>query len=357
MKLFYTLFISLIFFPLILHAEKSNLILPTPQNRLTFSPTNQLCMGNHDGGPKSIYGALCMEAKTASKNNHDLETYAMQVEIKSGDYPPHAAGNIDNDIVAAYFATRLYAFSGGGWGINALVHAYPDSGGAIGAEIDVNNFSGCDTAGVYTQTTGGTNPFIANRSDGSACPQKVGLLVTGVANRIMGPAIDVSAVSNEHGMAWQNGLTIIGGYVIAESEFSTNTLARANWDIHGNHERGLDASHATYTQSAIILNANDPTSSRILWRCAEKCKYKDYKDQKNFIGINNQGEMHISSDKFVNIDNLKENISDHEVPMSSSQACQKGQQLFGSPNGGKTYYHYICIAENKWVRSRAYQSF
>ncbi len=234
----------------------------------------QECAGNR--GPDSTrpgaWGMGCLfmkpglEAGTARPVYR--QTYGLQVGVELPPLPGNPGHLADGrDQVALYPEVRAGAWSNGAWAINPLVWAGQDSGGTIVDEADLNNFSGCDSQGIDSRSTGGSNRFVASRSDGSPCPTRIGLLVTGVGNRISSTAIDISGVSNAAGMMWQDGLAMVGGYLVNEYEIYTDTLASTAIRIKGAHARyGIDLRDGGFGRGALAL-ASAPGNGRLVWVC------------------------------------------------------------------------------------------
>ena len=234
----------------------------------------QECAGN--GGPDIAkggawgMGCLFMRPRLEPGTAKPVysQTYGFQVGIDMPPLPGDPGRLTDGrDQVALYPEVRQGAWSNGAWAINPLVSAGADAGGSIVDEADLNNFSGCDSPGIDTRTTGGSNPFVANRSDGSPCPSRIGILVTGVGNRVSSSAIAISGVSTPAGMMWQDGISMLGGYLVNEYEFYTDTLARTAIRIKGVHSHyGLDLSDGGFGFGAIGL-ASAAGNGRIVWAC------------------------------------------------------------------------------------------
>jgi hypothetical protein len=235
------------------------------------------------------------------------QTYAWQVglELPSLSSNPNVvpSGTISTDQVALYPEARGGAWSPSFWAENPLIALNKDSGSGIISEYDDNNFEGCDTSGVDVDanSTGGSNPFVSLRSDGSKCPGALGLLVTGVGNRISGSAIAISGVSNSAGDMWQDGLTMIGGYLINEADISENTGAHSVLKAEGVHTRGIDLASGHFSFAAIGLA--DSTDGSIVWECPTgapanslvKHCVTGYPPSGMFIYPYSDGSMHFSS--------------------------------------------------------------
>jgi hypothetical protein len=235
------------------------------------------------------------------------QTYAWQVGLELPSLPSNPnvvpSGTISTDQVAFYPEARGGAWSPSFWAENPLIALNKDSGGGIISEMDLNNFEGCDTPGidVDASSTGGSNPFVSLRSDGSKCPGAIGLLVTGVGNRISGSAIAISGVSNSAGDMWQDGLTMIGGYLINEADISENTGAHSVLKAEGVHTRGIDLASGHFGFAAIGLA--DSVDGSIVWECPTgapanslvKHCVTGYPPSGMFIYPYSDGSMHFSS--------------------------------------------------------------
>ena len=222
------------------------------QNPMEISKQLQMpstgCAGNN--GPDTSTGALgvvCVFMSSSGKQTY-LSQFGLSVPANTQN-----AANV-GDQVALYPEARLNAFSAAGWAENPLIQANKDSGPAIASEIDLNNLSACDDAGVDTSATGGTASFTAARSDGSACSQKLGLLVAGVAGNTSAAGIAFQYVSDGSHDMWQDGIRLIGGNLIAEYEWVSNTGSATAFAIKGVHQQhAIDMSNGQFGQGALVL--------------------------------------------------------------------------------------------------------
>ena len=262
-------------------------------------PTTK-CAGNGGPGYSNLAtGAVCLFMQSSGK-----QTYLSQFSLTVPANSQASAGGADQ--VALYSEVRLAAFSAPGWSQNPLIQANTDSGTAIISEFDLNNLSGCDSGGVDNNTTGGTSSFVAARSDGSVCPQKIGLLVTGVASNTSTAGLQFQYVSNGTHAMWQDGIRMLGGYMAAEYEWVSDTQAPTAFKIKGVHGYyGLGLESGGFGQAAISLSSASASSGKILWHCPDGgCTAASGYPTSVALAPNVDGGLHLSGAPLVVENNL-----------------------------------------------------
>ncbi len=242
---------------------------PMASSAQALAPTIK-CAGNAgaDAAPTSTglaYGTVCVHVIPPTDAVGPLQTYAAQFGVTV----PNQASQKNlpaRDAVGLYAEGRFGAFGPAGWAENPLAQSNKDSSGVITSEMDLNNLSGCDSPGITSNTTGGSAAFVANRSDGSACPKKTNLLITGVATNTSTAGIEFSYVSDGQHAMWQDGIRMLGGYMVAENEWISDTLAPTAFKIKGVHGYdGLGLETGRFGDAAVSLSSQDIHNGRIRW--------------------------------------------------------------------------------------------
>ena len=199
------------------------------------------CSGNGAYGAAGAYGVACFNVLS----NPTDETYALQVRVKN-ETPGGAS--FPKDVVAGFFGIDNTPYSIGSWALNPLINDNPDGGG-FGAgvvEVDANNIN-CDNPdpdGEYH--TGLSVLYIRKtRTDGSACPDHRGMMITGVAGHTGNTAILIANKPMANGAnQFEDGIDILGSTVIGSAEWRSETVAKNIMLWKGTHTRAIDARSA-----------------------------------------------------------------------------------------------------------------
>jgi len=225
---------------------KTRSFLPTPAADRTSAP-NRLSLETFVDCPSVSQEVT----KTSACANHlapNGKTFMWNLGLV-GD-----ASSPTGDKVTLYTAYEGHAGTAGGWSRNALVKMFKGSGGAIGDEIDVNNFD-CDVGGPLS-TGNCEKPKSA-----------IGLLITGLSRNehgVGGAARAAILITTPQENLWRHGLSFEGPAII-DSELFTNSNSDRVFDIRGSHLFGLDMSSAAFTGSAISMSYG-ASNHHIAWR-------------------------------------------------------------------------------------------